>query len=207
MSVLPPNTTEDRKGVSAPDPIALFQEWFREAETHEAHDPTAVALATVDPDGTPSVRMVLFKDVSPEGFMFFTNLESRKACALRTEPRAAMCIYWHKLDRQVRVEGRVKPVSDEVADAYFATRDRTSQIGAWASDQSQPLASMLELEKRFARYSIKFALRKVPRPPFWSGFRLVPETIEFWRRRPFRLHERVVYHLEGGAWRTERLCP
>jgi pyridoxamine 5'-phosphate oxidase len=207
MSVPPPNTTEDRKRASEPDPIALFQEWFREAQKHEPHDPTAVALATVDPDGTPTVRMVLFKDVSPQGFVFFTNLESRKACALRADPRAAMCFYWNSVDRQVRIEGRVEPVSDEVADAYFATRDRASQIGAWASDQSRPLSGMFELEKRFAHHAAKFALRKVPRPPFWSGFRLVPRTIEFWRRRPFRLHERVVYHLEDGAWRTERLYP
>lgn len=207
MSVRAPQTSHEPEQGTEPEPIALFHEWFREAKKHEPGDPTAAALATVDADGSPSVRMVLFKEASPRGFVFYTNIESRKGRALVANPRAAMCFYWHSIGRQVRVEGRVERVSDEEADAYFATRPRTSQIGAWASAQSRRLSSRFELEKIVARYTAKFALKKIPRPAFWTGFRLVPTTIEFWRRRPFRLHDRLVYHFEGNGWRTERLYP
>jgi len=192
---------------SREDPIAVFCAWFKEAEASEPADASAVALATADAHGQPSVRMVLLKGADEHGFVFYTNLESRKGGELAANPRAALCFHWKSLRRQVRVEGAVERVSDAEADVYFATRARQSQIGAWASDQSRPLEGILELERRAAQFAAKFALGKVPRPPFWSGFRIRPERIEFWRERPFRLHERLVYERYPGGWRTERLYP
>ncbi|HLI12579.1 MAG TPA: pyridoxamine 5'-phosphate oxidase [Alphaproteobacteria bacterium] len=192
---------------SSENPLALFHLWLKEAEASEPSDPTAMALATADGDGAPSVRMVLLKHADEAGFVFYTNLESRKGGELKANPRAALCFHWKSLRRQVRVEGAVAPVADREADEYFATRQRQSQIGAWASQQSQPLVGLFELERRVAQYAAKFGLGKVPRPPFWSGFRVTPRRIEFWRERPFRLHERLVYHRENASWRTERLYP
>jgi pyridoxamine 5'-phosphate oxidase len=151
--------------------------------------------------------MVLLKKADVEGFMFFTNLESRKGEDLRANPKAAMCFYWDTIDIQVRIEGKVTPVTSEEADAYFATRPRASQIGTWASDQSRPMEGMLALEKRAAKFAAKYAIGKVPRPPFWSGFRLIPSRIEFWHRRPFRLHERTVYDRQGEGWSMMRVYP
>lgn len=190
-----------------PDPVALFRRWYEEARTSEPSEPDAVALATVDADGTPSVRMVLLKGADERGFVFYTNLESRKGRALLATGRAALCFHWKGLRRQVRVEGRTALVEDAEADAYFATRARGSQIGAWASLQSQPMAGMSELLKRVARYTAEFGLSRVPRPPHWSGFRLVPDRIEFWRDGRFRLHDRLVYTRPDGGWTTEVLFP
>ena len=155
----------------------------------------------------PSVRMILLKDASPRGFVFYTNYESRKGRQLLAQPKAAMVFYWKSLDRQVRVEGAVEQVDLADADAYFASRPRESRIGAWASQQSRPLEGRFELEKRVAEYGLKYAIGAVPRPPYWSGFRIVPRMIEFWQGSAFRLHDRLVYHRDGEDWRTERLFP
>ena len=191
------------------DPIALFLGWLAEASRTEPNDPNALALATVDTQGLPDVRMVLLKGVEDGGFVFYTNLESAKARELAGNPGAALLFHWKSLRRQVRVRGVVSPVSNEAADAYFATRARGSQIGAWASRQSSPLESPHALEKAVAQYGLKFGIGAVPRPPHWSGFRLAPVAMEFWRSRRFRLHDRLAFRREdpAGVWMSERLYP
>lgn len=192
------------------DPIARFAAWLADAERTEPNDPNAMALATVGADGAPSARMVLLKGADERGFIFYTNLGSRKAAELRADPRAALCFHWKTLRRQVRVEGRVEDIADAEADAYFATRARVSQLGAWASKQSRPLRGRFELEARVAKYTAKFVVGPVPRPPFWSGFSVVPSSIEFWEDRPFRLHMRHVYRRAADAssgWEVEELYP
>ncbi|MFQ5619175.1 MAG: pyridoxamine 5'-phosphate oxidase [Rhodospirillales bacterium] len=189
------------------DPIGLFKDWLADAERSEPNDPNAMTLATATADGAASARMVLLKGVDERGFTFYTNLGSRKAEQLSANPRAALCFYWKSLKRQVRVEGTVERVDDAEADAYFATRPRGAQIGAWASRQSHPMDGRFQLEARVARYTARFHVGTVPRPDFWSGFRVFPEHIEFWRDQPFRLHDRVVYHRDGGGWTRQRLYP
>lgn len=192
-----------------PEPLTLFDDWLNEAEAKEVNDHNAMALATVDSDGMPSLRMVLLKGVDERGFVFYTNFESRKGEQLLAQPKAALLFHWKSLRRQVRVEGPVTRVTDAEADDYFASRPRQSQIGAWASQQSRPLESRFVLEKRVARFAAKHAIGTVPRPPHWSGFRVAPQRIEFWQDGAFRLHDRLVYHREdeSGGWRTERLYP
>lgn len=198
----------------AEDPFLLFETWLAEASLSEINDPNGMALATVDAAGLPNVRMVLLKGLDEaghpgRGFVFYTNLESAKGGELLAQPRAALLFHWKSLRRQVRVRGPVTPVSAEEADAYFATRPRLSQIGAWASDQSRPLESRLALEKRIALYTAKFGLGHVPRPPHWSGFRVTPVQIELWHDRPFRLHERLVFRrgTVTEPWQKTRLYP
>jgi pyridoxamine 5'-phosphate oxidase len=191
------------------DPFALFASWLAEAEKSEPNDPTAMALATVAPEGMPSVRMVLLKGFDREGFVFYTNLESRKGEQLKAQPKAALCWHWKSLRRSVRVEGTTDLVSDAEADAYFLTRPRSSRIGAWASRQSRPLAGRFELERRVAEYTVKFGLGEIPRPPFWSGFRIQPLRIEFWKDGAFRLHDRLVFRRAEPTqeWTIESLFP
>jgi len=216
--LIPPSPTEDDYVaqvnaaappplLSAQDPIALFTDWLAEASAREPNDPNAMALATADESGLPDVRMVLLKDADERGFVFYTNLESAKGRQLAANRQAALLFHWKSLRRQVRVRGAVSPVSDAEADAYWATRARPSQLGAWASDQSRPLPDRMALEKRIAEAGLRFGLGRPPRPPHWSGFRVAPQTVEFWRDRPFRLHERLVFERAGDGWATHRLFP
>ena len=195
-------------------PFALFDEWFAEAKRHEPNDPEAVALATATPDAMPSLRMVLMKDhgadlLGPEGsFVFYTNSHSRKGGELLANPQAAMLFHWKSLRRQIRIEGKIERVPDAMADAYFASRSRDSQLGAHASDQSQPLASRAAFLADIARVTAHHLIGKVPRPPHWTGFRLIPQAFEFWLDRPFRLHERRRFtRLAHGGWTSTLLYP
>jgi len=192
--------------IAEDEPLAPFQRWLDEAWRGEpnAHSMT---LATATPDGRPSARMVLLKELDSRGFVFYTNLESRKSEELFANPYAALCFMWKSLNRQVRIEGPVEPVDDEDAEAYFASRPRDSQLGAWASDQSRPLESRAALEQRVEEFSRRFAGDRVPRPAYWSGFRVVPQRVEFWQERPFRLHDRLLFIREGEGWRRGRLFP
>ena len=189
------------------DPYALFEEWLAEAKLSEPNDPTAMALATATPDGLPSVRMVLLKGQDARGFAFYTNLDSRKGRELAANPNAALLFHWKSLRRQVRVEGAVEAVGDDEADAYFASRARDSQLGAWASDQSRPLDARTTFEARFQEIGARFDGGEVPRPPRWSGFRLRPERIEFWNDRAHRLHERRLFTRDGDGWTQTLLYP
>jgi pyridoxamine 5'-phosphate oxidase len=191
------------------EPLALFQEWYEAATLSEPSDPNAMSLATVDASGMPNVRMVLLKDLDGRGLTFYTNLESGKGIELLATPKAAACFHWKSLRRQIRFRGPVERVADEEADQYFATRPRQSRIGAWASAQSRPLESRFALEKAVAKNAARFALGDVPRPAHWSGFRILPVSIEFWYDRPFRLHDRLLFSraAPGEPWTRARLYP
>ena len=210
----PPNTDYDRVPQaidfsSETEPFALFAAWLADAAAREPNDPNAMALATVDETGMPNVRMVLLKDAGPEGFVFYTNYESAKGRELLSGGKAALCFHWKSLRRQVSVRGSVHPVGEAEADAYFATRPRGSRIGAWASQQSRPLEGRLALETAVARYTAKYLIGEIPRPDYWSGFRLVPVEMEFWHDRPFRLHDRIQFRSDhpNEAWEKTRLYP
>lgn len=214
-SAIPPSPSEEAyradedQGVvfTREDPLALFLDWFDLAKKKEPHDPNAMALATVDADGLPNVRMVLLKEISEAGLVFFTNLDSAKGCELGSHPKAALLFYWKSIRRQVRFRGVVSTVAPEEADAYFATRARSARIGAWASAQSRPMDGRLALEKAIARETARFGLGAIPRPAHWSGFRLSPVEIEFWVNRPFRLHDRIQFKRDGDGWASLRLYP
>ena len=194
---------------TAEEPFAPFDAWMWEAKQQETRDPDAIALATVDADGLPSVRMVLLKGWSPAGFVFYTNRESAKGGELDAQGKAALVIYWKSLSRQVRMRGPVEPVTNAESDAYFASRPRGAQVGAWASRQSRQLASRAELEAAVQRVEKKYADAKVPRPPYWIGYRLVPLVVEFWAEQPYRLHDRIEFSraATGARWSRRRLYP
>lgn len=190
------------------NPFEHFDKWFKEAKDHkDVVEPEAMNIATATKDGVPSNRMVLLKDHSPNGFVFYTNLESRKGGQLNENPKAALCFYWEAMGRQVRIEGDVVQVSDEEADAYFNSRPLKSRIGAWASQQSRPLQSRTELVKKVAEYGAKMSAGKVERPPYWSGFRIVPSRMEFWQKGEYRIHDRICYTLKDGNWESGLLYP
>jgi pyridoxamine 5'-phosphate oxidase len=191
------------------DPFTLFSEWLADARRTEINDPNAMTLATIGRDGAPDARIVLLKGQDARGLVFYTNYQSRKGEELASDPRATLVFHWKSLQRQIRVEGRVERVTPEEADAYFASRPRLSKVGAWASDQSRPLAERAELERRLAEAEARFPGDDVPRPPHWSGFRLLPHRFEFWREMPYRLHDRLIFARasEGDAWSTGRLFP
>lgn len=193
--------------IEASEPFELFAKWLADAEKSEINDPNAMAVATVDEDGMPNARMVLLKDYSDEGFVFYTNFESAKGKELLASQKAALLFHWKSLRRQVRVRGNVTEVSVEEADAYFHSRPRGSRIGAWASKQSRPLESRFALEKAVAEYTAKYGIGKVPRPDYWSGFLVRPEQIEFWHDRPFRLHDRLTFTRSGDGWEKHQLYP
>lgn len=189
------------------EPLALFATWLKDAEASEINDPNAVALATVDEDGLPNVRMVLLKGFDARGFVFYTNFESQKGQEILGQKKAAMCFHWKSLRRQIRLRGDVEVVSDAEADEYYQSRPLGSRIGAWASKQSRPLEGRFALEKAVAEYTAKYALGNVPRPPHWSGFRIIPRSIEFWHDRKFRLHDRIEFRRDGDSWSKVRMYP
>lgn len=191
----------------AGEPWALFDTWMKEATKSEINDPNAMQIATVDSDGLPDVRTVLLKSVDPRGFVFYTNMESNKGRQLLANPKAAMVLYWKSLGRQIRARGPISLVSDEEADAYYQSRARDSRIGAWASSQSRPLESRFALEKSVAKYAAKYLIGEVPRPSYWTGVRIVPQVIEFWADKPFRLHDRIVFTKVENGWSKTRLYP
>jgi pyridoxamine 5'-phosphate oxidase len=191
------------------EPFSLFAEWLKDAEASEPNDANAMALATVDEEGLPNVRMVLLKGFDERGFVFYTNFDSQKGQEILGTMKAALCFHWKSLRRQIRIRGTVEQVSDAEADVYFASRSRDSRIGAWASQQSRPLEGRFALEAAVASYALKHAIGEVPRPPYWSGFRVKPLSIEFWHDRPFRLHDRVIFRRTAGEtkWTRTRLYP
>jgi pyridoxamine 5'-phosphate oxidase len=217
-TLIPPSPSEDDyvrqvagaeplPQLSEADPLALFNEWLTQALSKEPNDANAMSLATVDAGGMPDVRMVLLKEADARGFVFYSNIGSAKGQELAANPKAALLFHWKSLRRQVRVRGAVSSVTPDEADAYWATRARPAQLGAWASEQSRPLPDRLAFERKIAEFGLKFGLGKVPRPPHWSGWRVAPQAIEFWRDRPFRLHERLVFSRSAEGWTTSRLFP
>jgi pyridoxamine 5'-phosphate oxidase len=190
-----------------PDPVTQFRSWFEDALAADLHEPNAMTLATVTPEGRPSARVVLLKGFDERGFVFYTNYEGRKAREMETNPYAALVFYWGELERQVRVEGRVARVAEEESDAYFASRPRGSRLGAWASEQSRPVEGREALESRLRELEAEYWGRDVPRPPFWGGYRVEPDAVEFWQGRGNRLHDRFVYRRAGGGWEVGRLQP
>ena len=201
--------TEQTDFTTRSEPFQLFADWLEEARASEPNDPTAMSVATADADGLPNVRMTLLKEFDERGFVFYTNFESQKGTEILASRKAALGFHWKSLRRQVRLRGPVEVVSDEEADAYFKSRPRDSRIGAWASQQSRPLESRFALEKAVARYAAKYAIGEIPRPPYWSGFRVNPVYVEFWKDGAFRLHDRVVFRRdsEADAWSKTRLYP